>query len=340
MKKIAIVTDAWYPQVNGVVTAISHMQEFLEKSDFKVITIHPGLFRSIPVFFYPEIKLAVFAKKKLERILEKEKPNYIHLATEGPLGLAARAYCIKRKIKFTTSYHTNYPIYIKARVGAFYNLTYSYLKWFHSKSSRVMVATNTLKLGLKARGFKNLVIWPLGIDSKLFKKNPHAKVPEGLKTPIFMYFGRLAIEKNVEAFLKCSFPGSKLVIGDGPLKKSLEKKYNDKDTLFVGYKKGKSLVDLLSISDVFVLPSKTETFGLVILEALACELPVAAYNVMGPKDIITNGQEGFLGENLEENAIKCLKLPRKGLREKAIRFSWEKSADMFINNLIETNLSL
>jgi glycosyltransferase involved in cell wall biosynthesis len=336
MQKIVIVTDAWHPQVNGVVTVIENIRSILEKRGCTVVIIHPGLFSSIPLFFYPEIRLSLFAKRKVARLIEAEKPDHIHLDTEGPLGLAARGYCIRTGKKFTTAYHTHFALYAKLRFGAFFNLVYPYIRWFHSRAEYTMVTTETLRQDLKARGLKNLVIRPLGTDTALFKRNPGAVMPDRLRKPVFMYFGRIAKEKGVEDFLKCKLPGSKLVFGDGSQRTELETKYGE-TALFVGYKKGQALVDMLSVSDVFVFPSRTETFGLVILEALACGIPVAAYNVMGPNDIVTDGVDGLLGEDLQANAIKCLKLLPEDCRRKAVKFSWEASTDAFFQNLVRAD---
>ena len=336
--KIIIVTDAWHPQVNGVVTALQKTIDLLEKRNFEVSVIHPNLFSSIAFPLYPEIKISLFSKKKVAYILEKEKPNFIHIATEGILGIAARKYCIKKSIPFTTSYHTHFPYYleyyIKIKNQTLINIAYSYLRWFHNKASTIMVASESLRHELDIHGLKNIKLWPLGVDTDLFKKNKNA-IPEtfGLSKPLFTYFGRVSEEKNLEEFLRCTLPGTKLIIGDGPARKKLETNFRDK-ALFLGYKRGQELVDLLSISDVFVFPSYTETFGLTIIEAMACELSVAAHSVMGPIDIVTSGVDGILSTDIQQAAINCLKLSGPHCREKALTFSWEKSVEAFIRNLI------
>ncbi len=338
-EKILIVTDAWRPQKNGVVIAVEKMKELLEKKGYGVAIAHPYLssFR-LPLFFYPEIEFSIFPSRIIRTMVAKEMPDYIHIATEGPLGLAARNYCVRNKIRFTTSYHTHYPIYLKLRLGFLFDAAYRYIRWLHRDAVRTMVATETMKEELLTRKFEHLVIWPLGVDVDFFKKNEHATLPDYLKDtkkPLFIYFGRVAIEKNVEAFLKCDLPGTRLVVGGGPQCAELKRNYGN-TAIFAhteGYKKDKELVDLLSLADVFVFPSKTETFGLVALEALACELPVAAYNVMGPKDIIRNNVDGVLDDDLENAALRCLTLSRKKLRERALAFSWDNSAEAFIKNL-------
>ncbi len=338
-EKVLIVTDAWRPQKNGVVIALEKMKELLEKKGYDVSIAHPYLssFR-LPLFFYPEIEFSIFPSRIIRAMVAQEMPDYIHIATEGPLGLAARNHCVRNKIRFTTSYHTHYPIYLKLRFGFLFDAAYRYIRWLHRDAVRTMVATETMKDELQKRKFEHLVIWPLGVDIDFFKKNEHAVPPDYLKNakkPIFIYFGRVAIEKNVEAFLRCDLPGTKLVVGGGPQCAELKRKYGD-NALFThmeGYKKDEELIDLLSLADVFVFPSKTETFGLVALEALACELPVAAYNVMGPKDIVRNDIDGILDDDLKKAALRCLALPRKRLRERALTFSWNNSAETFVNNL-------
>lgn len=333
MKKIVIITDVWRnTSLNGVVTMLMNTKKVLEKKGFKVSMIHTGQFRTIPLPTYKEIKLAIMAKWKMERMLRRAKPDYIHIATEGPLGLTARSVCLKNKWKFTTFYHTRLPEYVYVRLGAFRRITYAYLRWFHKKSACTMVSTMTLKKELEKKRFGNIAVVPLGVDIALFKRNSKVALPVGLQKPIFAFLGRLAPEKNIEAFLKCKLPGSKLIIGDGPSRKELEEKYRDGAT-FVGYKRGKELVDLLSAADVFVFPSKTDTLSLVIMEAMACGLPVAAYNVQGPINIITPGEDGFLGANLAENAKKCLKLDRKNCLKKAKLYSWENTGKIFLKNL-------
>ncbi len=335
MKKIIIFTDGWHPMVSGVVRSLEKTIEILKKNNFEVVLIHPGMFHSIPVFFYPEVKLSIFAQKKIEKIIEEEQPDYIHIATEATLGLAARMVCVHNKWNFSTAYHTNIPMYLKVRTGFLFNSTYAYLRWFHSASQSLMVSTQSLKNELETHDFKNIVECPLGVDTEYFKSDT-TKNTDAITypTPIFVFCGRVAVEKNIKEFLDCDLPGTKLIIGDGPQRQELEKEYGDK-VVFVGYKKGEDLVNLLSACDVFVFPSVTETFGLVMLEALACGLPVAAHNVMGPRDIITSGVDGIVGDNLTEAALACLKLSREKCREKALQFTWEKSVKSFVENLVK-----
>ena len=333
MSKIIIITDTWGDSVNGVVTSLLQAQRALDLKGFNVKVIHPGEFKTISLPTYSEIKLSLLTRRQMEDILKKERPNYIHIATEGPLGLAARMVCVKNNWKFTSYYYTQLPEYIQIRMGTFKDLAYKYLRWFHNTSQRTFVTTVSLEKTLEQNGFKHLVVLPLGVDANLFKRNPNAVVPADLKKPIFVFLGRLASEKNLEAFLKCDLPGSKLIIGDGPNRQSLERDFVGQ-AKFVGYKTGQELVDLLSVCDVFVLPSRTETFCIAMLEALACGLPIAAYNEPGPKDIVTQGVDGYLGNDLKENALNCLKLNPKNCRDKALKFSSDIWAENLLANLV------
>lgn len=331
-KKLLIVTDAWYPQVNGVVTSYVSIIPILEKCGYKVSVIHPGLFWSVPLPFYPEIRLALFARRRVKKTMQKLGHDAVHIATEGPLGFAARRVCRAENILFTTAYHTHFQHYIHVRISMFSNIVYALLRRFHSAAASTMVATESLKQELESHGFQNLVLWPLGVDTDLFVRNPNSSLL-ALPKPVFVFFSRLAPEKSPEEFLRLQLPGTKLVIGDGPLRASLEKKYG-KSARFVGYKRGQELVDWLSLCDVFVFPSRTETFGLVALEALACGIPVAAHDVMGPRDIITNGVDGYISDNLADAAERCLTIDREKCREKALRYSWRHSTTVFLESLI------
>lgn len=332
MKKVLIVTDAWSPQVNGVVTVVEKTVALLKEKGYEVDIIHPGLFRTIPVFFYPEIRLSLFSRNTIRRRIDSFKPDAIHIVTEGTLGLAARSICKRRGLRFTTSYHTHFPQYLKIRTKILFTLVYKYVAWFHNAGVVTMVATESLRDELAQHGFRKLALWPLGVDTDLFVRNPNAQ-SMNLHKPVFVYFGRIAIEKGVEEYLRCNLPGTKLVIGDGPQRKELQSRYKG-NAVFVGYKKGKDLVDALSECDVFVFPSRTDTFGLVVVEALACGVPVAAHNVMGPKDIITDGVDGVLSEDLQKAALACLELSREKCREKALAFSWQHSVDAFMRTLV------
>lgn len=331
MKKILLVTDAWAPQRNGVTTVLSRLSLLLEKRGYEVAVIHPELFRTVPLPVYPEIHLALFPRRRVARMIEELQPDAIHLMTEGPLAWAARSICIKQSIPFTTWYHTHLQLYTDVRLHGLLRPVNALLRRFHARATRTIVTTKSLKRELEANGYCNVVVVPLGVDTDLFVRNPSPPLL-ALPKPIFVYFGRVAIEKNVEEFLRLDLPGSKLVIGDGPLKAKLVKHY-PKAHFLPRYQIGKEFIDKLSACDVFVFPSRTETFGLVVLEALACGIPVAAHDVMGPRDSITHGKEGYLSDDLADAAVKCLALSREDCRAKALQYSWEASVDAFITNL-------
>lgn len=331
-KIIAIVTDAWHPQINGVVTSLKEIIKHLEARHYEVTVIHPGLFRTVPVPNYPGVHISVDVHH-LQKILAKTKPDYIHIVTEGPLGLAARLYCQTHHLAFTSSYHTNFQHYLATRhIPVLPKVGNRYLRWFHSAAAATMVATPALKDELERSKFKHVVVSPLGVDTELFSPRPHAR-KGSFHRPVFGYLGRVAKEKGVEDFLKLDLPGTKIVIGDGPQREVLEKKYPE-STVFVGFQTSDALVDWLAQCDVFVMPSRTETFGLVVIEALACGVPVAAYNVMGPREIITQGVDGYMSDNLADAAQKCLSLSPNKCREKALKYSWNAATDTFIKNLV------
>lgn len=331
MRHIFLVTDAWAPQVNGVVRVLEALIPILKARGYTVTVVEPGQFRTVPIPLYPEIRLALFPYRRIARMLKILQPDAVCLVTEGPLGWAARAACIRQKIPFTTWYHSHFQLYADVRLRGLLNPVYALIGRFHSAAVRTMVSTESLKRELETEGFKNMVLMPLGVDTKLFVRNP-APPLSPLPKPVFVYFSRLAPEKSPEAFLELKLPGTKLVIGDGPDRTKLEKKYKAGHT-FVGYKHGQDLVNWLSLADVFVFPSRTETFGLVALEALACGIPVAAHDVMGPRDLITQGKDGYLSEDLAAAALNCLTLSPVDCRAKASRYSWENSADAFVKNL-------
>lgn len=331
MKKILIVTDAWHPQVNGVVRVQDEYIQRLHKRGYQVIIVEPTQFYTVPTPFYPEISLALFPKRKVRSIVRAVEPNHIHIMTEGPLGFAARSVCRSQKLQFTTWYHTHLQLYIDMRLrGLLIPVTWL-LRRFHSIAARTFVSTETLKRTLEAEGFANVVVVPLGVDTDFFVRNPTPPI-DSLPPPVFLYMSRLAPEKSPEEFLKLALPGTKLVVGDGPSRKRLESIYGD-NARFIGYQRGKQLVDWMSIANVLVFPSRTETFGLVALEALSCGIPVAAHDVMGPSDIVTNGVDGYLSDNLKEAAMSCLNLSGDACRSTALKYSWENSVDKFVDQL-------
>lgn len=335
MKKILLVTDAWAPQRNGVVNVQNAHMAHLVAHGYEVVVVQPEQFKTIALPMYQEIRLALFARRRVAKMIDEARPDAIHIMVEGPLGWAARSVCMERGIPFTTWYHTHLQLYTKAYLRGFLRPVHNLLRRFHSTAVRTMVSTESLKMELESAGYKNVVIVPLGVDTELFVRNPSPSLPRFPK-PVFVYFGRLAIEKNPEEFLQLQLSGTKVVMGDGPLFPMLKKKYPEAH--FLGrYTVGKEFADQLSGCDVFVFPSKTETFGLVVLEALACGIPVAAHDVMGPRDIIEEGKDGYLSDNLQEAALKCLALSCDDCRAKALQYSWERSTDAFIQNLVPTH---
>ncbi|SPF43370.1 putative glycosyl transferase, group 1 [Syntrophobacter sp. SbD1] len=327
--RIAIPTDAWHPQVSGVVTKFVRMARELEHMGHEVYFITPDMFRTVPMPTYPQIRLALNPWKRVSGLLDAFVPDCIHLATEGPIGFAARSYCLRRNYPFTTSYTTRFPEYIRLRFPVPLSISYSVFRWFHSASSGVMVSTVAMINELRKWGFKNLVQWTPGVDTTLFSPARNALVTD--KKPIMMFVGRVAVEKSIEEFLDLNLGGSKYVVGDGPDFARLKAKYPQ--ARFVGFKSGEELAGHYASADVFVFPSKTDTFGLVLLEALASGVPVAAYPVRGPLDIVKQGETGIMDENLGKAVIKALAIDRGKCREFALSHDWTKSTTQFIDNL-------
>lgn len=327
--RILIVSDAWHPQVNGVVRTLSALKEQLSASGYEPVMITPEQFSSVPCPSYPEIRLALLPRRKMARTIESLQPCVVHIATEGPLGLTARRYCVGRGIPFTTAYHTKFPEYLAARTPIPARWTYSALRWFHRPSRAVMVATRTLEDELARNGFSNLRRWSRGVDTALFR--PRAKDFLGLPRPIALYVGRVAPEKNIEAFLGLAAPTSKVVVGDGPQMAELARKYPH--ALFVGLKEGEELARYYAAADVFVFPSLTDTFGLVLLEALACGVPVAAYPVAGPRDVLGAASVGCLHADLATAVREALKADPAACRAHAERYSWAASTAQFLDNV-------
>ncbi|PWC32181.1 glycosyltransferase family 1 protein [Azospirillum sp. TSO22-1] len=326
---ILIITDAWHPQVNGVVRTITTVRAELEAMGQTVEVIGPDRFRTIPMPSYPEIRLALGAGRKLARMIEGLRPDCIHIATEGPLGFAARRWCLKRGVPFTTAYHTRFPEYVRDRLPVPLALSYAVVRRFHQPSSAVMVATPSIEQDLLARGFGNIRRWTRGVDTDLFR--PRAKGFLDLPRPIALYVGRVAVEKNLEEFLKLDLPGSKVVVGDGPARAELEAKYPG--VVWAGAKHGEELAQHYAAADVFVFPSRTDTFGLVLLEALASGVPVAAYPVPGPLDVVNGSGTGCLDEDLKRAVEGALAIPAERCRDYALTFSWRRSAEQFLGNL-------
>jgi len=329
IKRIVLVSDAWLPQVNGVVTTLKTTVATLENMGIVVQVIEPGMFTNMPCPTYPEIRLAWRPGKRIDRLMRDFQPDAIHIATEGPLGYAARRWCMARGLPFTTAYHTQFPEYLAKRFPIPERVSYAFLRRFHGAATRTMVATPAMQQQLEARGFKNLVRWSRGVDTELFK--PSNKQWLDWPRPIMAYTGRVAVEKNIEAFLKLDVPGTKLVIGGGPALADLQIRYTD--VKFVGYQFGKALVQHMASADVFVFPSLTDTFGLVMLEAMACGLPVAAFPVTGPIDVVQHGVNGCLHEELEVAIEAALRLDPTACRQRAMQFSWAKATEQFLGNL-------
>lgn len=327
--KIAIVTDAWRPQTNGVVKTLSTTAEGLRALGHDVTVIEPNQFKTFPCPTYPEIRLAWLPYGRLSSLLEDFAPDAIHIATEGTLGGAARKWCLRRGFPFTTSYHTQFPEYVRARVPIPLAVSYAHLRRFHSAAARTMVATPAMQRLLESRGFRNIVRWTRGVDVGLFK--PREKSYVDLPRPIAMYVGRVAVEKNIEAFLKLNLPGTKVVVGDGPARAELEAKYPA--TEFVGFKYGEELASHVAAADVFVFPSRTDTFGLVLLEAMACGVPVAAYPVTGPIDVVTPNVTGVLNEDLRAATLAALELDPAQCRAYALTNTWENATRQFLSHL-------
>ncbi len=332
LSRILIVSDAWTPQVNGVVRTLSTVTDEMRAMGLTVDVVGPDRFKTIPMPSYPEIRLAIRPGKMLARIIEEFAPDALHIATEGPLGMAARSYAKRHGLAFTTAFHTRFAEYLKARTGIPEFLTYAWLRRFHGAGAAVMVATQSLREELSARGFKHVRPWSRGVDLAAF--HPEPKEDWNLPRPIFAYVGRVAVEKNLKAFLELDLPGSKLVVGDGPQRKALERDFPEAH--FAGARFGAELAAAYAGADVFVFPSRTDTFGLVVLEALASGLPVAAYPVTGPKDILGESPVpvGALDEDLRKACIAALEVDRANCRPFAETYSWRACAERFMDNLV------
>ena len=329
MMKIMIVTDAWEPQVNGVVRTLKQTMHELKKMGHIIEMITPLEFKTIPCPTYPDISLSLFPGRKVRQKMESFSPDAIHIATEGPLGIAARAYAIKNRLPFTTAYHTRFPEYVKARTSIPLAITYKFLRWFHDPSLAVMAPTDVVVKDLESYGFTNVVLWTRGVDLEVFKMQESKELDTS--HPIFLYVGRVAVEKNIEAFLELKLPGSKWVVGDGPALEGLKAKYPEVN--YLGVLQQEKLAKVYAAADVFVFPSKTDTFGLVLLEAMACGLPVAAYPVTGPIDVIGDSKAGAMNNDLREACLEALTIPREVARAHAEKFSWQAASEQFANHL-------
>ncbi len=327
--KIALITDAWRPQTNGVVTTLTCTLAGLRRLGHETLAVTPEAFRSIPLPTYPEIRLALFPGRQVAQRLEGFAPDAVHIATEGPLGAAARAWCLRTERPFTTSYHTQFPEYVRARFPIPESWSYAFLRRFHSMAARMMVSTEHMRRRLEARGFHNTALWTRGVDVTAFHPCPRDLLDT--PRPILLYAGRVAVEKNLEAFLELEVPGTKYVVGGGPALETLSTRYPA--AIFAGYKYGEDLARHLSAADVFVFPSRTDTFGIVLLEAMACGTPVAAFPVVGPIDVVKEGISGCLREDLRAAIAGALTLDREACRQYAQGFTWERATQQFLGNL-------
>jgi glycosyltransferase involved in cell wall biosynthesis len=330
--RIIIVTDAWRPQVNGVVRTLSTVAEELRAMGHAVEVIGPDRFRTIPCPTYPDISLSLLPRRKLVSMIEAFAPDALHIATEGPLGMAARNWAKRSGFRFTTAFHTRFAEYIHARTRLPVGPIYAWMRNFHGAGAGTMVATQSLRDELGARGFSNIRAWSRGVDLDLFKPEP--REVWNLPRPVFAYVGRVAVEKNIGAFLDLDLPGSKVVVGGGPQLSSLQRDYPA--VHFTGPLHNGALARAYAGSDVFVFPSLTDTFGLVILEALACGTPVAAYPVTGPKDVLTgaDGCVGAVDADLRTACLGALNGDRAACRRHAERYSWRACAELFLSHLV------
>jgi glycosyltransferase involved in cell wall biosynthesis len=337
--RILLATDAWRPQVNGVVRTLTRVVAELGQMGEHVEVISPDQFATVPLPTYPEIRLALGAYEKVQDRFKAFEPEAIHVATEGPIGLAARRICLEWKLPFTTSYHTRFPEYVSARAPVPLAAGYAYMKWFHRPSGRLMVATPTMRDELARHGFRNISLWSKGLDTEMFRprrvNENERDIFEGLPRPIWLNVGRVAVEKNIEAFVSLDLPGTKVVVGDGPQRAELAARYPD--VVFVGAKFDEELAAHYACADVFVFPSLTDTFGLVILEAWGAGTPVAAFSAPGPVDIIPGTGAGVLAsgqtEGLKEACLQALELDRVRVRAVAEQYSWRACAEEFLRLL-------
>jgi glycosyltransferase involved in cell wall biosynthesis len=333
--RILIATDAWHPQVNGVVRTLGHVAREACVLGADVEFLAPSEFWTLPMPSYPEVRLAFPAPGDVERRLDRARPDAVHIATEGPLGHAMRRVCLRRGLPFMTSFHTRFPDYIASRLPVperwTREVTWAWLRGFHAPGSAVLAATPTLQRELAGRGFHDVKLWPRGVDARLFR--PREQPALAWPRPIFLTVGRLAVEKNVEAFLKLDLPGTKLVVGDGPARAQLSRQYPG--AVFLGSRQGEALAEIYAAADVFVFPSRTDTFGLVLLEALASGVPVAAFPAAAPRDVIGEAPVGALDEDLRLAALSALECSREDCRDFALRMTWEASARIFLEHVAE-----
>ena len=328
--RILVATDAWHPQVNGVVRTLTMVAEAATLHGVEFHFLTPASFRTVAMPSYRDLRVALPAPARIARLIAEAKPDSIHIATEGPIGLLVRRYCRKHGLPFTTSFHTRFPEYVSARAPIPEAWVWATLRWFHGASAAVLAATPALANELRARGFANAVLWPRGVDTTLFRPR---EVDLCLPKPVFLSVGRVAVEKNLEAFLELDLPGTKLIVGDGPARQGLADKYPQ--AVFLGELQGEALAKVYAAADVFVFPSRTDTFGLVLLEALASGLPVAAFPVAGPRDVIGPAPVGVLSEDLRAACLKALEIPRQACVTFAAGYTWEACAQAFVDAMVD-----
>ncbi|WP_436638066.1 glycosyltransferase family 4 protein [Microbaculum sp. FT89] len=336
MKRLVLATDAWHPQVNGVVRVLDRLRRETPAFGLEIAVVSPEGFPTLPLPTYSEIKLALCAPGEVGRRIAAADADYVHIPTEGPIGMAARRWCRREGIGFTTSFHTRFPEYLARRLPVSPDLAYAWLRRFHNAGRATLVSTPRLADELKRRGFTKTAIWPRAIDTDVFCPGEPARL--GFPGPIFLYVGRIAVEKTIDRFLALDLPGTKVVVGDGPQRAELERRYPD--AKFLGVHLGEDLVKLYRAADVFVFPSRTDTLGLVSIEAMGCGVPVAAFPVLGPIDVIGESGAGVLDEDLRAAALAALDIPREACRARALDFNWSKSAAAFVDRIEAANGSL
>lgn len=327
--RLLIATDAWRPQINGVVRSLEYMAAEAPRFGAEAVLLTPERFRSVPMPTYPEIRLSLVGPGSVAGILDEIAPTHVHIATEGPIGLATRLTCSRQGRAFTTSYHTRFPEYVAARTGIPEAWSYRALRRFHRAARAMMVSTPSLERELAGRGFRNIMRWTRGVDTDLFR--PRSERILDVAGPIFLYVGRVAVEKNLDAFLGLDLPGTKVVVGDGPFRSDLARRYPE--ARFLGSLTGEDLARAYASADVFVFPSLTDTFGIVLIEALASGLPIAAFPVTGPLDVVGISGCGVLDADLRQAALAALAIPKDRCRAHGETFTWHESARQFFSNI-------
>ena len=328
--RILVATDAWHPQVNGVVRTLTMVAEAAKAFGTEFSFLTPQSFRTVAMPSYRDLRVALPRPARIARLIAEARPDSIHIATEGPIGLLARRYCRKHDLPFTTSFHTRFPDYVSARAPIPEAWVWATLRWFHGPSKAVLAATPALTNELRERGFRDVVLWPRGVDSSLFRPR---EADLCLPKPVFLCVGRVAVEKNLDAFLALDLPGTKVIVGDGPARPALAHKYPQ--AVFLGQLQGEALAQVYAGADVFVFPSRTDTFGLVLLEALASGLPVAAFPVCGPRDVIGTAPVGVLDEDLRTACLGALNISRRTCVEFAAKYTWEACARAFVDSMVD-----